>query len=106
MKTLMAGPDGVVHPDTVISVSKKQAKDLIAGGYAAPVKGKVESTSVEPPENTSKPPADPGSYVLGSGIHEGKTLSEVPDKYLKWMKSLGPNDEVKAAAAAELANRS
>lgn len=106
MKTLMAGPDGVVQPDSVISVTKKKAKELIEGGYAVPAKGKVESTSAGPPENTSNPSADPGAYVLDSGKHEGKTLSEVPDKYLEYLSKLGKTDEVKAAAAAELANRS
>ena len=34
MKTLCAGPDGIVEPGAVVDVSQDQAQALIAGGYA------------------------------------------------------------------------
>jgi hypothetical protein len=37
LKTLMAGPEGVFPPGSVIEVSPEEARALIAGGYAEAV---------------------------------------------------------------------
>lgn len=42
MKTLSAGPSGVRNPGSIHNIDAKEAKDLIAGGYA-------EATRVIPP---------------------------------------------------------
>lgn len=35
--TLMAGPDGIIQPGTVITLSKEKAEDLLRGGHASVV---------------------------------------------------------------------
>ncbi len=34
MRTLASGPEGHVHPGTILELNEKEAKELIAGGYA------------------------------------------------------------------------
>ena len=47
--TLMAGPEGVFPPGSVIEVSPEEARALIAGGYAEPVPRPAAAPKVEPP---------------------------------------------------------
>lgn len=37
MRTLSCGPDGTMHPDKVYEVAKKDAEELIKGGFAVAV---------------------------------------------------------------------
>ncbi len=48
MKTLMAGPDGVLQPGQVVDLPVEQAETLIAGGFAVAVEvaQKLESPPV------------------------------------------------------------
>ena len=46
--TLMAGPEGVFPPGSVIEVSPEEARALIAGGYAEPVPHLAAAPKVEP----------------------------------------------------------
>ena len=67
LKTLMAGPEGVFPPGSVIEVSPEEARTLIAGGFAEQVEqlGKpqaaepapVETAAVEPGSRAMKPAA-------------------------------------------------
>ena len=69
LRTIMAGPKGVKVPGDVFEVSDAEARRWIKAGYASEVEPEKEielelkeepvpeSTSVEPPENTSKPAA-------------------------------------------------
>jgi len=64
LKTLMAGPDGVFPPGSVIEVSPEEAQALIAGGYAErlerpPEKAEVEVAAVEPGSRATRPSARP-----------------------------------------------
>jgi hypothetical protein len=34
MRTLASGPEGHIHPGTILELNEKEAKELIAGGYA------------------------------------------------------------------------
>jgi hypothetical protein len=49
LKTLMAGPDGVFPPGSVIEVSPEEARALIAGGYAESVPRPAVAPKAEPP---------------------------------------------------------
>ncbi len=65
IRTIMAGPKGVRVPGDIFEVSDAEARRWIKAGYASEVEEEPEpepkeepvpeSTSVEPPENTSKP---------------------------------------------------
>ena len=67
--TLMAGPEGVVHPGAVIEVSPEEAEALITGGFAERVEqsGKpetaepapVETAAIEPGNRAVRPAARP-----------------------------------------------
>ena len=62
LKTLMAGPDGVFPPGSVIEVSIEESRSLIAGGFAeslvAPsVVAAAEAATVEPGSRAMKPSA-------------------------------------------------
>ncbi len=69
LKTLMAGPEGVFPPGSVIEVSSEEARALIAGGYAEPVPNPdapqapelpvVETAALEPGSRAVKPPVRP-----------------------------------------------
>jgi hypothetical protein len=50
MRTQYAGPRGNAAPDTAIDLPEAEARELIAGGYAAP-----ETAAVRPPEATTDP---------------------------------------------------
>lgn len=79
MRSIMATPKQTAVPGDVIEVSAEQGRDLVAGGYAVPVKEPVtapsladvakkdeeeakkaaaetERAALEPPENTSAAP--------------------------------------------------
>lgn len=55
MKTLMCGPDGNFFPDKEYNIPEKEAKSLLAGGFAMKVKQqmktKIETATIEAPEN-------------------------------------------------------
>ena len=54
MRSLSAGPDGVFEPGSVVEVSRKEAKELIAGGFATPVKSTEVRKAVAPvPQNAA-----------------------------------------------------
>lgn len=54
MITRFAGENGTANPGDEIDVSDKQADDLIAGGYAVPVKQvKIETAVIKEPENAA-----------------------------------------------------
>ena len=49
MRSLSAGPNGVFEPGSVVEVSHKEAKELIRGGFATPVKSTEVRKAVAPP---------------------------------------------------------
>ena len=63
--TLMAGPEGVSLPGSVIEVSPEEARALIAGGYAEPIPRpaappkdellSVETAAVQPGSRAVRP---------------------------------------------------
>ncbi len=69
LKTLMAGPEGVFPPASVIETSDDEARALIAGGFAEPVHrspgsapadaSAVETAAFEPGNRAVKPAARP-----------------------------------------------
>lgn len=50
MITLASGPDGSYYPGAVYDLPVEEAKSLVVGGYAEPVKGSYETAAVETPE--------------------------------------------------------
>ncbi len=57
LKTIMAGPDGVLHPGQVVSMEDAQADDLVEGGYAeytVPARARPVETAVAPVETVEK----------------------------------------------------
>lgn len=90
MKTLSAGPDGVLSPDQVVDVSPEKAKELVAGGFAEYASRAVETATVTPPENEALfPKRIGGSYYLLSDktkvrgkakAKEAQALLEVEEK--------------------------
>ena len=61
--TLMAGPEGVFPPGSVIEVSPEEARALIAGGYAEPVPRQAAPPKDElPPVETAA--VQPGSRAV------------------------------------------
>lgn len=69
LKTLMAGPEGVFPPESVVEVSREEAEALIAGGFAEvlqqpgrpsePDPVPVETAAIEPGDRAVKPAARP-----------------------------------------------
>ena len=67
LKTLMAGPEGVFPPESVVNVSREEAEALIAGGFAEPLDqpekpavadlDPVETAAIEPGIRAVKPVA-------------------------------------------------
>jgi len=55
MKTLRAGPKGVVSPGESVSLSKAEAKAAVSGGYAEA----IEAAVIEPPEKAVVPKVKP-----------------------------------------------
>lgn len=47
LRTLLANPEGVFQPGTVVDFPEGQAKELVNGGYA-------EALEVTPPKKTKK----------------------------------------------------
>ena len=54
MITRFAGENGTANPGEEIEVSDKQAGDLIAGGFAVPIKSAaIETAVIKNPENAA-----------------------------------------------------
>ena len=54
MRSLSAGPDGVFEPGAVVEVGRKEARELIDGGFATPVKSTEVRKAVAPaPQNAA-----------------------------------------------------
>ena len=70
--TLMAGPDGVVHPGALIEVSAEEAQAFIAGGFAEQVEqsGKPEATEPAPVETAA---VEPGNRAVRPAPRPRKT---------------------------------
>jgi hypothetical protein len=60
LKSLMAGPEGVFAPGSVIEVSPEEARALIAGGHAEPVL------------RQAAPPKDESPPVETAAVHPGR----------------------------------
>jgi hypothetical protein len=59
LKTLMAGPDGVFGPGSVVDLDIDQAEALVTAGYAERLERPVETTAVEPGTRAVKPAPRP-----------------------------------------------
>ena len=55
LKTLMAGPEGVFHPGSVIDIDPDEAGALISSGYAEPLERSLETAAFEPGNRAVKP---------------------------------------------------
>ncbi len=55
LKTLMAGPEGVSQPGSVIDIDPDQAARLIAAGHAEPLERPVETAAFEPGNRAARP---------------------------------------------------
>jgi len=64
-----------------------------------------ESLEPQPEPETETEESDHSDYVLDYGKHEGKRLSELDDKYLRYLSRSGKTEELMAMAKAELASR-
>ena len=67
LKTLMAGPEGVFPPGSVIEVSLEESRSLIAGGFGEP----VEAPTVAPAAETAS--LDPGHRAVRPAARARKT---------------------------------
>ena len=72
LKTLMAGPEGVFLPESVIEVSPEEARALIAGGYAEPVPRQAAPAKEEPPA-VETATIQPGSRAIRPEAKARKT---------------------------------
>jgi hypothetical protein len=72
LKTLMAGPDGVFPPDSVIDAGDEEAEALIAGGFAEPVDCPVEPV-VTGPAAVETAAIEPGSRAVKVAARPRKT---------------------------------
>jgi len=72
LKTLMAGPEGVFLPGSVIEVSSEEARALIAGGFAEPAEqpGKPEAADPAPFETAA---VEPGNRAVRPAARPRKT---------------------------------
>ena len=59
LKTLMAGPEGVFQPGSVVDLESDHAEALISGGYAERMERPVETASIEPGEREARPASRP-----------------------------------------------
>jgi len=59
MKTLMAGPQGVFPPGSVVDLDSDEAESLIAAGYAERIERPVETAAIEPGTRAVRPAARP-----------------------------------------------
>ncbi len=73
LKTLMAGPEGVFLPGSVIEVSPEEARALIAGGYAETVPRPAAQQKDEPPA-VETAAVQPGSRAVRPEPKPRKTL--------------------------------
>ncbi len=55
LKTLMAGPDGVFQPGSVIDRPNEEAEALISAGYAECLEPRIETATTEPGTRAVKP---------------------------------------------------
>ncbi len=70
--TLMAGPEGVFPPGSVIEVSPEEARALVAGGYAEPVLRTAAPAKAEPPA-VETAAVQPGSRAVRPEAKARKT---------------------------------
>ena len=72
LKTLMAGPEGVFLPGSVIEASHEEANALIAGGFAEQVEQSCKPEAAEPvPVETAA--VEPGSRAVRPAARPRKT---------------------------------
>jgi hypothetical protein len=55
LKTLMAGPDGMFQPGSVIDLEGNEAQSLVSAGYAEPIERPVETAAFEPGNRAVRP---------------------------------------------------
>jgi len=55
LKTLMAGPEGVFEPGSVLDIDPDKAGVLLSAGYAEPLERPVETAAFEPGNRAVKP---------------------------------------------------
>jgi len=63
LKTLMAGPEGVFAPGSVVELDVDQAKALVSGGYAEFLELPIETAAMEPGMRAVKPAPRPRKAV-------------------------------------------
>jgi hypothetical protein len=63
LKTLMAGPEGVFGPGSVIDLDTDQAEALVSAGYAERLERRVETAALEPGTRAVKPVPRPRKAV-------------------------------------------
>jgi hypothetical protein len=63
LKTLMAGPDGVFGPGSVVDIDIDQAEVLVSAGYAECLERPVETAALEPGTRAVKPVPRPRKAV-------------------------------------------
>ena len=63
MKTLMAGPQGVFPPGSVVDLDAGEAEAMIAAGYAERIDHPVETAAVEPGSRAVKTAPRPRKAV-------------------------------------------
>jgi hypothetical protein len=63
LKTLMAGPEGVFPPSSIIDLEVDEAAALVSGGYAEPLERPVETAAIEPGTRAVKPVPRPRKAV-------------------------------------------
>jgi hypothetical protein len=66
LKTLMAGPEGVFRPGSVIDLQTDDADSLVAAGYAAPIEHPVETAAFEPGNREVRPMSRPRKVQGGT----------------------------------------
>jgi hypothetical protein len=59
LKTLMAGPEGVFQPGSVVDLDAEQAEALVSSGYAERLERPVETAAIEPSELEMRPAPRP-----------------------------------------------
>jgi len=55
LKTLMAGPQGVFQPGSVIDLDIDEAEALVSAGYAEPLERPIETAAFEPGNRAVRP---------------------------------------------------
>jgi hypothetical protein len=59
LKTLMAGPQGVFQPGSVIDLRADEAEALVSAGYAEPLERLPETAAFEPGNRAVRPTPRP-----------------------------------------------